>query len=872
MPKTNGDATESYAQLTDREAYALLSHGTRMWVSRQNWPGFRDIQRQSIERMLGVPKDERGSLVISAPTASGKTEAAFLPMLSMIEEDVETEPDVHRIRGMYVAPLKALINDQYRRLTEMASYSDIDVYMWHGDAPQGQKNRLLKSHDGILMTTPESLESFLMRRGGWCQSYLTPDVIVIDEFHSFLGEGRGKQLLDLLARVGFMTVAAGYGRPLRIALSATLSELDTVAYMLEPDIGATIITGGESADESELTVKCYEPVYDDYGDEKPDTGSMAKSIVAGSGFDKTLTFCRSREGVETTVTAINDVLDEDRKGTGDIRVAMPHHGLLSRQTREELEHRLVSTTKPTMAVATVTLELGIDIGDIAKVYQIGSTTSVASLRQRMGRSGRRDGRRVMEVLMPIDALNARSLQTCLIDTISEIELMRNGWFEPPSDKRRDVSVLVSEILSVLCQYGCAYPDEIHAMLCEHGAFRNVRRALFDRVLDDMLEAGLVEESPDGTYVIGPDGEHEVNDWHFFATFQDQECYTVRCGERVIGEVTPPDTVLSNLVGMSFRLGGKSWQVQSVDFDAKVIDVTQISERAEYMRAMSSGSIEMAGMIRRYGISLLAGSRADYIPRYLDENGRKALTVARKVARDRRLNGLGLSLCELGGNGAMAMAASALSQDGKRAGGIGLSDAPNAGGDAMQSPARDALIGIISGDDGHSTPDFAADTTGSDTSMGLGLMYDAGYVNDAIVSCEPPVDKAALNAILALMERGVALDDDGGTYWLDDFNNTCDGGSGGTMAQRLACVSLWRLAELVNGALEVADNYVGHEGDLIDIAMLADIRGREKNNKFLDDDTLAMAYGPELMDIEGAERWLTAFQRFYAMPVNKRNGR
>lgn len=733
------------------------------------------------------------------------TEASFMPMLTIVEQDTTEHKDDHHIRAMYVAPLKALINDQYRRLTDMASHCGTSVYMWHGDAPAGQKARLMRKHDGILMTTPESLESFLMNRGDWCSDFLHPSVIVIDEFHSFLGEGRGKQLTSLISRVSAINESHGIESPTRIALSATLSQLDLVATMLDPDRPTAIIDATQDMqDKSSLVVRCFPPAIRRSNcdrDQTTDYIGMAQEIIDGSGYDKTLTFCRSREAVETVTTSINDTLGDVSQRPHDKRVAMPHHGLLSRQTREELEQRLVNTEKPTMAVATMTLELGIDIGDIARVYQVDCTNSVASLRQRMGRSGRRNGVRDMEILIPYDT-DSSNMQGSLLTTIAEIELMRAGWFEPPNARRKDVSVLCGEILSVITQYGSGYADELYGLLCVNGAFRNVDDGLMRSVIDDMVTSELLTRMDDGCLIIGGRGEAETSDWHFYASFQDQECYVVKAGSKVIGNVTPPEAALQSLAkGGVFKLGGKYWQVTNLDIKGKSIEVKRTTDRGRFLTPMSSGSIEMDGNIKQVSISLLNGKKSKYNPAYLDENGQYALGMARKYAHEHRLNGLGLQVFDIGQKGSV---------------------------DDREIQRRKM----------------------------------AGYTDEAIVTCDPPISKAAFNAVIALMH----MSDD--ACYSDEYDDDTQKARNGFS---LEAVPLWRLAELVDSACDIAPSMIGDEDKLIDAVILQELYDAEKNNHYFSDTTLRLAYGTELIDIPGAMKWMKAFKRFWNLPVKQRNG-
>lgn len=636
---------------TSQEAYSLLSPGMRRWVAEQGWPGFRDMQSDAIGKLLAPTDGTRPNLVVSAGTGMGKTEAAFLPALSLLENYRAENPSESFCSMIYIAPLKALINDQHRRLSDMAEYIETPVYLWHGDAPQGQKNRMLKEHDGIIMITPESLESFFVNRGGWCGSYMTPLVVVVDEFHAFLGEGRGKQMLSLLDRIDMIN--AQHGRPpaLRIGLSATLSQLDTVASILSPRAPHAVVDGTSAgSDQLDIEVRTYDPPRKREGQKnvpKEDLISIGREIISKSVGEKTLTFATSRMQVESISSTINDICKAD----GIKSEAFPHHGSLAKDLREELEKRLVETNEPTMAVATITLELGIDIGDIYKVFQVGTPNSVASLRQRIGRSGRRDGHKRCECLITASH-DPANMETDLVNIIAEIELMRAGWFEPPKSKRKDISVLVSEILSVVKQYGSAYEDDLFALLVERGAFWNIPRDLFSMIVADMTDKDMLEKTSEGLLILGIAGEREISDWRFYATFMDTEDYVVKNGGKTIGSITPPSTSLMFLNrGGTFMLGGRYWQVQPpIDMKAKVINVKQTSSKAAFLVPTSRGAGEVGGRVKKTAIRLLSGNLSEYIPDYIDEYSVERLEKAREYAEEHHLNGLGISIYDGGEDG------------------------------------------------------------------------------------------------------------------------------------------------------------------------------------------------------------------------------
>lgn len=682
-------------------AYSMLSSGMRQWVAEQGWTGFRNVQAQAIETLLGVADGGTPpNIVVSGPTAVGKTEAAFLPALSIIEEYRNEHPNERFCYMIWCAPLKALLNSSHTRLSAVGREIDLPVYLWHGDAPQGQKKEMLREHDGIILITPESLESFLVNRGEWCVDYMTPLVVVVDEYHSFLGEGRGKQMLSLLDRIDVINAQNGKPPAIRIGLSATLSQLDLAASILSPRAPYAVIDGTKtSGDVLDIEVKTFDSPMRREGQKnvpKEDVISIGNEIIAGSVGEKTLTFATSRGQVESIASAINDICKEKNIKSE----AFPHHGSLAKELREELEHRLVSSDEPTMAVATITLELGIDIGDIYKVFQVGAPNSVASLRQRIGRSGRRDGHKRCECLITASA-KPQDMNMDLVNIIAEIELMNAGWYEPPQNKRRDISVLVSETLSAIKQYGSAYEEDLYNLLVTRGAFMNVPRDLFGMVIADMVSADFLEKTSEGLLILGLAGEREVESWEFYATFCSEQQYVVKSGGKTIGEITPPDTSLRMLnQGGIFMLGGRYWQVQPpVDMNSKIINVKQTSTKGKFLVPTSRGAGNVGGRIKKTAIKLLSGDLSDYVPDYIDEYSRECLEEAREYARTHKLNGLGISIYD--------------------------------GGEE-----------------------------GSETDSEVAARARLGYNDQALLTIAPPVDMGACNAIVKVLEFA-GLEDPGG---------------------------------------------------------------------------------------------------------------
>ena len=208
-----------------------LHEAIRKWIYEQKWDELREIQELAVDPILGKERD----VILAAPTAAGKTEAAFLPICSVLL--TERKPS---IEAVYIGPLKALINDQFERLETLCERLQIPVCKWHGDVSTNAKSRLLGSPQGILLITPESLEALFMRRGSAIPSlFKHVSHLVIDELHAFIGAERGAQLQSLLHRLEH----AVDRRIPRIGLSATLGNMGIAAEFFTSTIWKRCFVG-----------------------------------------------------------------------------------------------------------------------------------------------------------------------------------------------------------------------------------------------------------------------------------------------------------------------------------------------------------------------------------------------------------------------------------------------------------------------------------------------------------------------------------------------------------------------------------------------------------------------------------------------------
>ncbi|ELJ8515624.1 DEAD/DEAH box helicase [Vibrio cholerae] len=534
------------------------------WIFKQGWANLREIQCLAIEPILSAKTD----LVISASTAAGKTEAFFLPAISAIANQDEG------VGILYISPLKALINDQDRRLESLSDLMDLPVTPWHGDSAKSRKNKLKTTPAGIVLITPESLESLLIRDSGWMKSAFSDlKYIVIDEFHAFLGTERGHHLLSLLHRLEHLLGCLKKPIP-RVALSATLGELDKVPLSLRPNqsLPCKIIRDSNSTSVLKVQVKGYvNPAQVDSETPIDAEYKICQDLFNFCRGGNHLVFANSRKRTESIAATLSDFCDQQCVPNE----FFPHHGSLAKELREDLEKRLLQEQYPTTAVCTMTLELGIDIGKVNSVVQVTAPHSISSLRQRMGRSGRRGGPSILRVLIAEDELTKDSnvvdiLRLELIQSLAMIRLLIGSkWYEPADSSLYHFSTLLHQILAVIAQWGGIRADQLFNLLCKEGPFQKVGVDHFKGLLGHMGNTNLITQLGNGELVLGILGERITSHYSFYAVFKTPEEYRVINGTKTLGTL-PIDSLV--LVGQNIVFGGKRWKVNDIDSDKKTIYV------------------------------------------------------------------------------------------------------------------------------------------------------------------------------------------------------------------------------------------------------------------------------------------------------------
>lgn len=598
-------------------AFEKLARPIQKWIRQQGWRELRDIQARTIH---AVYADCAKDLIVAASTAGGKTEAAFLPLISQV---LDTPSQQVGFDLLYVGPLKALITDQADRLKDICSEAELSVTPWHGDVSQSIKIRALKRPSGILLITPESLEALFLRRGMEIpRLFGATRAVVVDELHSMLDSERGVQMRSLLTRLELST-----GRKIqRVGLSATLGDMELARKYLRPEDPENVALIESEGGEAELQLQLRGYTLGD-GDQSQlsTTDAIADHIFEHLRGRDNLVFAGSRQSVEIYADRLRERCEREHLP----QEFYPHHASLSREHRDFVERRLKDPSKPTTAVCTSTLELGIDIGDISCVAQIGAPFSVSALRQRLGRSGRREGQPAILRQYAIEAcLNSESsfvdrLRLGLVRSVAMIELLLEGWCEPPKPQALHLSTLVHQVLSVIAERGGASASTLHRILCQAGPFKLVSSPIFAdllRALGDP-DVELLEQADDGQLLLGRAGEKLVEHYGFYAVFQTPEEYRLVAEGQELGTL-PIDNVLAP--GTMVIFSGRRWLVLEVSDQDKVVTVMPAAAGTPPVFGGDPGEVHDTVVERMFALL-----ESDCQPIYMDDVSTTLLKEARR---------------------------------------------------------------------------------------------------------------------------------------------------------------------------------------------------------------------------------------------------
>lgn len=644
-------------------AFEKYSPFIRDYIYSRNWDSLREVQIGAAEVLFGT----ENNLLLTSSTASGKTEAAFFPIISRLYDDPP-----QTFGALYIAPLKSLINDQFSRLDELLDMSGIPVFHWHGDVAMSHKNKALRDPKGILQITPESLESMLMNRNNdIVRLFGDLRYVVLDEIHTLTGTDRGNQIICQLCRISRLI-----GRdPVRVGLSATIGNTDIAAKWLGAgsERGVSVVgmketrtswrlgmehfyIQSDSPDQSESGNKYLTAVGEATpgttdGAGEPDCPEAPENSVGYTPLDpgfeyiydctadkKCLVFSNSREETEYLTATLRQIADR----RGDPDVFLIHHGNLSASLREEAEMKLKDDGLRTVTCATVTLELGIDIGRLERIVQLDAPTTVSSLLQRLGRSGRRSSPPEMMMVFreenPLPNTPLPQLMPWgLLRAIAIVQLyLEERFIEPPNVKKLPFSLLFQQTLSTLAASGELTAKRLAEKVLSLPPFAGVTKEEYRTLLLSMIKNDFIEMTEEKGLIVGLKGERLINSFKFYAVFKDSEDYTVRAGSDEIGTITTPPPV-----GDRFALAGRVWEVEELDVARKLIYVKEVKGKMEISWPGDYGEIHTRILERMKQVL-----EEDTVYPYLKKNARKRLDVARRVARNTGM--LKKSIVHLGG--------------------------------------------------------------------------------------------------------------------------------------------------------------------------------------------------------------------------------
>lgn len=636
------------------------------FIYEHGWENLRSIQVAAADAIFNTDEN----VLLTASTASGKTEAAFFPILTLFHEDPPAS-----VGAIYIGPLKALINDQFYRLNDLCEEEGIAVWHWHGDVAASHKARMLKKPSGILQITPESLEALLLHKhAAVARLFCDLRFVVIDEVHSLLRGDRGGQTLCLIERLSRMANV----NPRRIGLSATIGEAERVGAFLSVGTGRSCViprfeeprkiwrlsmehfyTTGPQAQERALdagtpqeadVIACeriggstaaLDAPHADAADEvqiprTDEFGLLPVSDTAPADADpgigyifertrgrKCLLFVNSREEAEAVCSTLRSYCEARREPDR----FMIHHGNLSAAYRETAEELMRDEEQAQTTVTTATLELGIDIGRLERAFQIDAPFTVSSFLQRMGRTGRREAPPEMHFVMREEqpeprAMLPETIPWKLLQGIALVQLYREEkWVEPPQLDRLPYSLLYHQVMSTLASSGELTPAELAGRVLTLSYFHRVSTDDLRCLLRHLIEIDHIELTESGGLIVGLAGERITNNFKFYAVFQENEEFTVRSDSAELGTIVNPPPA-----GERIAIAGHCWLVEEVDWKRHLVYCTQIKGRVPAYFGDCAGDINTHVLERMQRALTEHGTYP-----YLLGNARARLRQARHVA-------------------------------------------------------------------------------------------------------------------------------------------------------------------------------------------------------------------------------------------------
>jgi ATP-dependent Lhr-like helicase len=514
----------------------LHPHLQHAIVHDLGWRALRPVQELTIDAVL-----DGANVVVLAPTAGGKTEASMFPVLSRI---LAEEPPP--VAALYLCPIRALLNNQEERIGSYARMVGLSAFKWHGDVSEARKRAFRAAPSHVLMTTPESLEVMMISERTDARAVLAGlQAVVIDEVHAFAGDDRGAHLAALLERLVQLL-----GRDLqRIGLSATVGNPHVIGQWMQGS--------------SERPFRLVDPPKDAAArdiaiDYCLDLGDAANAVARLGRGKKSLVFVESRARAEKVAHAL---------AGGGVDVFI-HHSAVSRQERELAEQQFAHGHN-TAIVCTATMELGIDVGDLDQVLQLDAPSSVASFLQRMGRTGRRAGRRPNTTFLVTSAES-------LLQATAIARLALHGWVENIEPAEHAIHILAHQIMALGLQEGGVSRHHVLGWVQSAYPFNGIDELESQTLIDTMVGRQILYEA-DGLLTLGDRGERlygRKNFFELYAVFNSPPVFRVMHGRDEVGHIQARFVQGHDEQkgALCFRLGGRAWQVTHVDWSRATISV------------------------------------------------------------------------------------------------------------------------------------------------------------------------------------------------------------------------------------------------------------------------------------------------------------
>jgi ATP-dependent helicase Lhr and Lhr-like helicase len=521
-------------------SYDLLSEPIRKYIRDKRWESLRPIQAAAISKIISTDNN----YILASRTASGKTEAAFLPILS------KTDFNSIGVQILYISPLIALINDQFYRIEDLCKDLEISVTKWHGEAKKSLKTNLIKNPNGIVLITPESLEAMFVN-APYNISTLFGNLkyIVIDEIHSFLGVDRGLQLMSILSRIQQVNKS----KIVTIGLSATIGDDNYIeAKRLTGDIDSTKILLDRTKKETEAKFKYFKNSSVEL------SLDLLKDLYKETASNKVLIFPNSRGRTEEVAVKLRKISDR----VNGHKFYYSHHSSVDKEIRESIEHFAKSNERFNFCIAcTSTLELGIDIGTVDKIVQIDSTHSVSSLVQRIGRSGRREGEKSIVNLYATDKWG-------LLQSLACWNLYKSEFLEPISTAKKPFDILLHQLLSIVKQLSGCPRTELFNRIRLNPTFKEITQIEINTLIDKFIELDYLENI-DSELILGIEGENIVNSREFYSVFKTERTFKVYHKGQKIGDLQPNSQLK---IDENIFLSARIWKVKDIDVQGFKITV------------------------------------------------------------------------------------------------------------------------------------------------------------------------------------------------------------------------------------------------------------------------------------------------------------